>query len=369
MTVKIMNKELPRTYVPFNKWEKKSLQREYTEETPLLNADGTLNAKGWARKNVFTYDRKKVKKGLISRKEWDFYTITDGKVQLLISFANINIGGYVAAKLTDLKSGEVICDAISYFAGGNRYVPPAKGDVPGRFKDKIGKAEFDFCTKENERTLYFKKPHKGKTVECSICMDIPEGMENITTVLPFKEDPTRYFMTTKQTCMPTSGYYRFGDFEYTFSKDSSFCAMDWGRVNTVHEMVWYWGNASSYITDENGDKHLFSFEVTWAIGDESNATETCIFYDGKVHKFGAVDVEKFPKGRFLEEWKFISEDGRFNMTLTPSLDNHSDVDLKVGRMNCHQVYGTYNGDVTLDDGRKIELKDLFGFCEYVENRW
>ena len=28
-----------------------------------------------------------------------------------------------------------------------------------------------------------------------------------------------------------------------------------------------------------------------------------------------------------------------------------------------------NGTVTLDDGQKLEIKDLFGFCEYVENRW
>ncbi|MBS7359277.1 MAG: DUF2804 family protein [Oscillospiraceae bacterium] len=86
-------------------------------------------------------------------------------------------------------------------------------------------------------------------------------------------------------------------------------------------------------------------------------------------KTGAVYVEKFPKDRFLEPWKIISEDGSFNMTIMPTLDNHSDVDFKVGRMNCHQVFGIWNGDVTLDDGTKIEIKDLFTFCEYVENKW
>lgn len=360
---------LPKTYVPFFDWESPSLQREYMEETPLLNADGTLNAKGWARRNVFTYDRSLVKHSLISRKEWDFYTITDGCVQLLISFANIGIGGYVGCKLTDLKKGEIICDAVSYFVGGNRFVPPSKGDVPGRFKNKIGSAEFDFFTRKNSRELRFRRPYKKTTVECNITMDIPEGMENITTVLPFKEDNTKYFMTTKQACMPTAGFIRYGDFVYKFNKQTAFCAMDWGRVNTVHEMVWYWGSASTRLSDEEGKEHLFGFEITWAIGDESNATETCLFYDGKVHKFGAVDVKEFPKDRFMEEWTFISEDGRFNMTLTPEFDNHSDVDFKVGRMNCHQIYGNYNGTVTLDNGKVLQIKDMYGFCEYVENRW
>ena len=197
-----MSKELPRTYVPFRDWKEKSKQIEYTEPTPLLSPDGTLLAKGWARKYVFDYNRDYVKKGIISRKEWDFYTIFDDKMQILVSFANITIGGYVAAKLVDLKSGKVLCDSIQYFIGANKHVSHAKPDSPSRFKDKIGKTEFDFNTKENERTLWYKGSFKGKSVEVNAVMDIPEGLEAITTIFPFDGDDTKYFMTTKQNCMP-----------------------------------------------------------------------------------------------------------------------------------------------------------------------
>ena len=364
-----MSGELKKTYVPFTEWKEKSKQTEYTEPAPLLSPDGTLLVKGWARKNLFEYNRDYVKKGIISRKEWDFYTIADDEMQILVSFANINIGGYAAARLINLKTGEVICDDVAYFAGANKHVCHSKPDLPSRFKDKIGKTELDFHTKENERTLWYKGEYKGKPVEVTATMEIPEELESITTVFPFDGHDKKYFMTTKQICMPCEGKFKVGDYVYEFSKDKAFCALDWGRTNTVHKMVWYWGCGSQYITDSEGKKHLFGFEITWAIGDESNATETCLFYDGKIHKIGAVDVKKFPKDRFLEPWEFISEDGRFNMTMQPTFDNHSDVDLKVGRMNCHQVYGIWNGDVTLDDGTKLEIKDLFTFREYVENRW
>ena len=120
----------------------------------------------------------------------------------------------------------------------------------------------------------------------------------------------------------------------------------------------------------NGKKHIFGFEITWAIGDESHATETCLFYDGRVHKIGAVDVETFPKGRFLEEWKIISDDCRFNMPMKPIRNNPSDLTLgPIARMNCNQVYGKWNGNVVLDDGTVLEIKGMFAFCEYVENRW
>ena len=365
-----MSTELKRTYVPFKDWKEPSKQREYTEPTPLLNSDGTLNARGWARHNVFQYDRSLVKtERLISKKEWDYYTVTDGQKQLLVSFAHVGIGGFMGLRLIDLHTGEVHADGITIFAG-NKCLPLNRVDAPGRFTGKVGTTVFDFNTLENERTVYFKMLHQGKNLECKLSMDIPEGLENITTVLPFEGDDTKFFMTTKQNCMPTGGIFRFGDYTYEFSKDTSFCTLDWGKVNTPRRLVWYWGSAATYITDENGQKHTFGFEITWAIGDESHATETCIFYDGRVHKIGAVDVEKFPKGRFMEEWKIISEDGRFNMTMKPTYNNRSDLNLgPVARMNCNQLYGLWNGDVTLDDGTKLEIKDLFAFCEYVENRW
>ena len=366
-----MAPELKRTYVPFTDWKEKSKQIEYTEPTPLLNADGTLNARGWARHNVFLYDRSLVKRErLISCKEWEYYTVTDGRMQLLVSFANVGIGGFMGLRLIELETGEVIADGSQIFVGGERLVPLKRVDAPGRFKGKYAKTEFDFHTKERERTVFFKTLLKGKNLECQLHMDIPEGLESITTVLPFKGDNTKYFMTTKQNCMPVSGVFRYGDYTYELSKEKAFCSLDWGKVNTPRELVWYWGSGATYLYDSEGKKHIFGFEITWAIGDESHATETCLFYDGRVHKIGAVDVEKFPKDRYMEQWKFISEDGRFNLTMTPTRLNPSDLDLKiVARMNCNQVYGRWNGNVILDDGTVLEIKDMFAFCEYVENRW
>lgn len=344
----------------------KSAQKEYTEPTKLLDRNGTLLSPGWARHNVFEYDRNDVNKKL-RRKEWDFYQISNGKLMVQLSFANISLGGYVSAALIDLENGKSICAPMGLFLGGkDKYVLPPKGDVPNVVDMTVAGCKFIFDTKETSRTLYFKK---GK-YEVKFSMDIMPGLENITTVLPFKGFPDRYFMTTKQNCMPCEGTYKAGDKVYTFSKEDTFCTLDWGRVDTPYSLVWYWGNGSAYIPDAEGNKHLFGFEITWGIGDESNATETCIFYDGKAHKFGAVDVETFPKpDKYMKPWHFVSEDGRFDMTMTPFFDNHADTNALVMRMHSHQVHGKWNGTVVLDDGTKLEIKDMYAFCEYVENRW
>ena len=170
--------------------------------------------------------------------------------------------------------------------------------------------------------------------------------------------------------MPTAGEISWGDEKWEFSKEDTFTVLDWGRINSPYKLVWYWGNMSTYVKDEDGKTHTFGFEITWGIGDESNATETALFYDGKLHKFGSVDVEVFPKNRYLEPWHIVSEDGRFDFTMTPKYDHHEDMNIcSVLRMNAHQVHGTWTGKAVLDDGKVIEIKDAYAFCEYVENKW
>lgn len=361
-----MSNEMKRTYTPWQDFPQKSKQTEYTKPVKMLADDGTLLVKGWARRNVFDYDRTKVNPRMRG-KEWDFYQLSNGKYMVQISFANISFGGYASAAIVDLKNGKVIANPTALFVGGkDKYVLPPKGDAPNHVKFNVGAAVFEVDTKETSRTLYFKM----KNVECRFTMDIFKGHENITTVLPFKDAPTRFFMTTKQNSMPCEGTYKIDDKEYKFSKDDTFCVLDWGRVNTKYKLVWYWGNGSTYVTDADGKKHVFGFEITWGIGDESNATETCAFYDGKASKFGAVDVEVFPKpDKYMQPWHFVSEDGKFDMTMKPFYDHHADTNALVLRMHSHQVHGLWSGTVELEDGTKLEIKDMYAFCEYVENRW
>ncbi len=371
---------------PYPSWiygEFKSAQKEYTGSTPMLDEKGNLLSPGWARHMVFEYDRAKVVPPIRS-KEWDFYQISNGKYAIQISFANVSFGGYTSAVLMDIlhpdntkkhSSGTIVDPTIIYVGGREKYPMPPKGDVPNNVKYTVkginGSADIEFDTKKNSRTLYFKTTQGGKEVECNFEMDIADNLENITTVLPFKGMPTRFFMTMKQNCMPCSGTFRIGEEVFEFSKEDTFCCLDWGRVNSPHSLVWYWGNGSTWLYDDEGNKHLFGFEITWGIGDESYGTETAIFYDGKLHKVGAVDVEVFPKpDKFMKPWHFISEDGRFDLTMTPIFDNHSDVNvLNIMRMHGHQVHGLWNGTVTLDDGTKLEIKDMYAFCEYCENKW
>ena len=221
----MVNKELKRTYVSFKDVEKRK-QIEYKENTDLLDDKGHLLVSGgYARHNYFDFDANKSRPR--SRlKQWDFYQISNGDLMAQISFANISIAGYISVVLVDLKTGEKLVDNMNLFIGGKKYPLPPYGDKPNILSYQIGKAFFKFITTDRDRTLEVKMNKKKKDIEAHFEIEMLENHENITTVLPFKNKPTRFFMTTKQNCMPTSGYITYGDKKWIFLKENTFTVLD-----------------------------------------------------------------------------------------------------------------------------------------------
>ncbi|MEG2454417.1 MAG: DUF2804 domain-containing protein [Clostridia bacterium] len=228
-----------------------------------------------------------------------------------------------------------------------------------KFEHKKGKKTMTFDVSETERHLTYK----SAKIEMDFVMQNNLNNESITIATPFKQT-NRFFLTQKINCMPSSGVVKIGDRLIEFKGDDVFGVIDWGRGPWQHKNYWFWGNGTSYV---NGK--LFGFEITWGIGNEENATETAIFYDGKCHKIGKVDVEYQPDGRWLDKWIFKEENGRFQLTMTPFYDNKVGTIIGCVGMKTHQVHGLWNGTVTLDDNTVLEIKDMYAFCEKVYNKW
>lgn len=335
-------------------------QHEITEPVALLDAEGQLFEPGYCKRNLFVYDRAAITAPSLRLKEWDFYQVSDGKHMLQVNFADISIGAAATAELTDLTSGRKFGSAKIVLFPRKRFLP-LNGDVEHRFEFSKGKTKLVFDVTERERRIFFDD---GKFF-ADVRAERDPNAESVTIATPFKKRG-RFFYTNKINCMPASGTVVYkGQTVKEFSVGDTFAVLDWGRGVWPYSNYWYWANGSARL--ENGK--LFGFELTWGIGDESHATETMLFYDGKAHKIGAVDVETPPDGRWMQPWHFVSEDGRLDLTMKPFYDNFNPFDLGVVKFTCHQVHGLWSGRAILDDGSVIEVRDMYAFAEKMYNRW
>jgi len=341
-------------------------QKEIVELTQLLNKDGTLNTIGWSKHNYFEYERRFAKPR--SRvKEWDFYNFCDGKYACVIAFFNITLASSPFINVWDLETGKKVLSKgpIRLFTK-HKFILPRVSDVPNFFRYESDNLILQFDTRRNCKKIEFTYKVGGKKkIEANFNIDVDKDHEGITTVTPL-EKPNQYFLANKIFGMKAEGLIKVdGKDFYKFDKDNTFATMDWGRGLWPSNAVWYWANGAKEI-----DGKTFGFNFTWAINKDYPDLETVLFYDGKIHKIGAVDVEKFPKENgFMNEWHIKSDDGRFDAVMKPTFDNSCKKFFGIVGQDVDQVFGKWTGYAILDDGTKIEFADMIAFCEYVESKW
>ena len=341
-------------------------QHEITKQTKLLDARGNVLEAGYCKRNLFVYNRENITANKARIKEWDFYQCSDGIWMVQLNFFNISLASALTASVVNLKTGESCSDLVPDPVTFSRNQLNRNGDKPYYFEYKKLGRQLMFDVREYERHLYFKGKANGKDLIIDLFAQKNPDDESITIVTPFNEKG-HFFLTQKQNCMPTFGKVIYdGKTLVEFSKESAFTVMDWGRGVWPYSNMWYWANGSTYL-----DGKRFGFELTWGFGDDFNASETALFYDGKCHKIGRVHLEKDPeKEGWFTPWHFVSDDDRFDMVMKPFYDNNSNLlPLNLVGMNTHQLHGLWSGRAVLDDGTVLEIKDMYAFCEKVYNKW
>ena len=339
-------------------------QIEITKQDNLLDENGHLKLQGWSRKHLLSYNRENLGKGWFRTKEWDYYAIINPDYAITFTITDLGIMGLYSVVWLDFKEKKFIPDEeAKFFTKGRTDMPlsPLKGNV-----EYTGKSlEIKFLKNNSTRTINFNYPsfNKNEGIKGKLELFQDPDMDSITIATPWKNKPKCFYYNTKINCMPTKGKVVLGNRIFTFNKENSFAVLDWGRGIWPYSDTWYWGSASG-----KSGKALVGFNIGYGFGDTSAASENIFYYNNVGHKLDQVTFHYNPEN-FLESWKFISNDKRFEMDFEPIIDRNSIVNLLIFKSIQHQVFGYFTGEVILDDGRAIKIEKLLGFAEVVKNRW
>ncbi|MCR5584022.1 MAG: DUF2804 domain-containing protein [Lachnospiraceae bacterium] len=353
---------------------------EVVEKTPLLNESGNLKEPGWAKSLKWDYTRSAIKAPKFRIKEWDYYiVIHDGKKDGTESFAaafTISDDGYVglqSASLIHLDEGtahEHTETILNVFPMGKLHLPETSDEGDVKYEDKRLKMKFEKTPGERRLTCTFDNFFEGKQLTADITLKQPE-MDTMVIATPWDKDKHFYY-NQKINCMPASGEVTFDGKTYKFNPESDYGTLDWGRGVWTYDNTWYWGNGNAKV---NG--HDFGFNIGYGFGNTAAASENIVFIDGVAHKLDDVDFgipndvsfKDMNSPEYMKPWHMTSSDGRFEADFVPVLDRFAKMDFKVIVSDQHQVFGRMTGHATLDNGEKVEFKDILVFAEKVHNRY
>jgi len=344
-------------------------QIKITKPCELLDENGHIILPGYATDLIWQYNRKKIKAPWYRIKEWDSYVVLchEKGYGVLFTLADLGYLGSVAVCWLDFKKKAVKqIDTLKLFPRGktNFASTSKEGDVAYESKNLT----LQYKIKNQCRIITVDAPafegwNNEKGLKGEIVLQQDPKLESMVIASSWVENPKAFYYNQKINCMPASGNITLGKKNYSFNLDNSFGTLDWGRGNFTYKNQWYWGSASGRLNGES-----FGWNLGYGFSDRSSASENMLFYKGKAHKLEDVTFHYNPDN-YMEPWVFTSNDGRFEMEMTPILDNNQNTDLKIIRAMQHQVFGNFNGTVILDDGTKLKVENFLGFGMYVLNWW
>lgn len=343
------------------------MQVEITQAIPLLDEQGNLTQPGYAKRLLPVYDRKKVKGGLTRLKEWDYYYIGNDRYGVALTVADNSYMGLDSISFLSFEGRpwEITKSPMSPFPMGRTGLPSTSAAGITASSGKRHALLFQAADGQRNLTAHMDRFRGQEPIDVHLTLtDEPE--ESMVICTPFGK-PGHFYFNQKINCMRAQGTVRIGDDLYLFNPEDSFAVLDWGRGVWTYHNTWYWGSASGLV-----DGADFGFNIGYGFGDTSAATENMLFYKGKAHKLSKVDFGiplRNGKECFMRAWSMTSDDGRFEMEFVPVIDRASCTDVKLIKSDQHQVFGRFTGTAVLDDGTRIQVKDLMGFAEKVENKW
>jgi hypothetical protein len=346
------------------------MQNEITKPSNVFRDDGSLVQRGWARRPILTYNREKIAVKWHRIKEWSHYSVQDQEqgIGFLMTIGDIGYLTIMGFNWLDFKQKKGITWGMARFLTKNKYTWPSsameKADI------KFPGWNFSAVIKQRKgyRILGVNYPRWAfKGLKAAIVLYDDPKMDNTVLATGYKNDSRKFYYNHKINYMPAKGWVEIGKKSkkkrYEFNPETSFGLLDWGRGVWPYRTHWLWGSACGKV----GGVPL-AFNIGYGFGDLSTHSENIVFYDGKAHKLDKVTFHhdnRDPK----KPWRFTSNDDRFNMVLTPIIPEGGRLNMGILLTDTSIIHGLYSGYVVLDNGEKIEVKDMLGHAEDIKWRW
>ncbi len=334
------------------------MQREITQPTPLLTAQGQLTAPGYARTMHYRYNREAARSFPLKLKEWNFYQIQMEYYVLQLTLGHVSYMCSATAALMDIRTGQKWeLGAMTPFFQPKLDLNPEEESTVSFRNDSV---DLCFQVTKTRRVLKLQGSNKQfSRVKIHIELENDVHNEKMVIATPF-EKPDQFYLNYKENFYRGTGSVQFDDLVLSF--DGCTALIDWGRGIWPYRHQWFWGSLTSRI-----DGTPFGFNIGWGFGDLRHATENMFFYNKKAYKLGTLEVQR-KESDYMQPWHLRDPEGKLEMTFTPLWDNYTENKFVVVDTHCNQVFGRFSGSIQTGDGMK-SFADLLGFIEHAVNRW
>ena len=343
-------------------------EHEILQAVDLCTPDGKAlapAARGWSRHPLHTGNLR----GRWGRtKRWDYWAVLAGDLAISSTYADVDYLGIADVWWCDLASGREGGRAANVPGARGIALPDRPGSAPLRYRSKA--IDLDVVDDEAGTTLTARWSERdGRPGRLDVRVDLPEGHESLNVVIPWSD--RRFQYTSKHQARPAHGLLAVGDETWTIGAgpdggEEAWGVLDVGRGRWPYATRWNWAGGAGRSVD---GAHVIGIQMGAKWTEGTGATENGIIVDGRLNKIGQELAWDYSWDQPLRPWRVQAADGSLDLTLHPVHDRHSKVNALVLATEVHQVFGSWTGRVTAEDGGVHEVDGIAGFAEESRSRW
>ena len=128
------------------------------------------------------------------------------------------------------------------------------------------------------------------------------------------------------------------------------------------ETFWNWACLSGTVDGQ----HL-GLNLSCGVNETSH-TENCLWLNGELIKVDTTGFH-YDRDNLLAPWRITTGDGQVDLHFTPQGNHRERMNLGLFASNFNQLFGRFEGTLTLTDGRILNIRNLYGFVEEQYAKW
>jgi hypothetical protein len=338
-------------------------ERELTEPVDLCTPDGAAlapDARGWSRRPLH---RANLDGAWGRNKRWDYWAVLAGDVVVSCVYADVDHVGLADVYWADLVTGAS--------GGAGIVVPRAEGmhlpELPGTEPLHVTKDGFELALDDDATGTHIRAAWTepdGNVGRLDVTVFQPPRHESLNVVIPWSDELFNF--TSKHQARPAEGTLVVGASERRIGSGDreAWGVLDVGRGRWPAEITWNWGGGAGRAGEQ-----VIGLQIGGNWTEGTGFTENGFLVDGRLTKIGRELEWDYEWDDPMAPWRIDDPGDQLHLVLTPRFDKHTVTAGRTRGSEVHQVFGTWSGSVTTDDGDRLEFSGLQGFAEEARQRW
>jgi hypothetical protein len=340
-------------------------QNEIVSGASVLDDTGRPQNFGWSRQPGFFYDPALVWAPRRRLSEADRYIVLNPTYTVIFEIRDDGYVGRMAITVVSIKDKRRSTQIFQTLLPFGSYEMPT-GSQSGAIHYRKNKNLLDFVPMEGgARIIKVDIPRfgHGRSLRGELVLNEPAFAESLVCNLPWRHDKNAFRYSRFSPWYTTEGVIQFGSTEIIFTRGNAWGILDWNRAVRPRVDIQYRAMACG----QNGG-HTLSLCVGHGLVNSSVCTENAFFMDGRLHKLEQVTFH-IPAADWLSPWRFTSNDNRLEMIFHPQQERSDHRQILFHSFKRRQMFGSFTGKATLDDGSEVKFHNITGFAERVKMRY